>query len=173
MTSAFRIRSVVGLLPSALAWCVLTSGVTTAQRQRLPTPELFPPELSTDRVQTTLLEVRMAETEPARGLIQATVSNSDRKIYLHDVPVITNHDVMQARVVQADGRFNVAITLFSEGAVKMAKATAAHIGKPLAIIIDGEVVAALTVRSAISDQALITGDFTRAQAEKIATGLQR
>ena len=40
-----------------------------------------------------------------------------------------------------------------------------------AILIDGEVVMAPVIRSAISNSALITGTFTRADAERIADGI--
>ena len=123
--------------------------------------------------QPTTLEVRLAETTPASGLTEATLQGSGQKIYLHDMRVITNSDVLQARVVEDRGGFNVAITLTVEAASKMATATSAHTGRPLAIIVNGEVIAAPTVRGTIGDQALISGDFTRAEAERIASGLRR
>jgi len=57
------------------------------------------------------------------------------------------------------------------GAERMRQATAIHLGHPVAILIDGEVVIAPIVRSAISDSAAITGDYTRAEAERIASGV--
>jgi preprotein translocase subunit SecD len=130
-------------------------------------------EVITDRIQTTLLEVRLAETEPAVGLGAATVLKSDSKVYLHDVAVVTNNDVVQARVVERSGQFGIAITLTPGGAARMASATSGHLGRPLAIIVNGEVIAAPTVRGQIGNEALITGNFTRAEAEHLAAGLQR
>jgi preprotein translocase subunit SecD len=135
--------------------------------------EQFRPEVNTDRIQTTVLEVRLAETEPATGLGAATVLNSDAKIYLHDERVVTNNDVVQARVVEGNGQFSIAITLTPSGAARMASATSGHMGRPLAIIVNGEVIAAPTVRGQIGSEALITGDFTRADAEHIVAGLER
>ena len=43
----------------------------------------------------------------------------------------------------------------------MRQATAAHIGRPMAILIDGEVVTTPTVRGAVSDSAWINGDYMR------------
>src|ERR1700730_1975918 len=56
-----------------------------AQSRRAVTPaaDLATFEVNTDRIQTTLLEVRLAETEPATGLDAATVLSSNNKVYLH------------------------------------------------------------------------------------------
>ena len=53
----------------------------------------------------------------------------------------------------------------------MRRATANHLGKPLAVLIDGEVVMAPTLRSPVSDSALISGDFSQAEAERIVNGI--
>jgi preprotein translocase subunit SecD len=71
------------------------------------------------------------------------------------------------------GQFNVALTLSPQGAAKMAAATSGHSDRPIAVIINGEVVTAPTVRGQINEQVLITGDFTREEANRIAGGLQR
>jgi preprotein translocase subunit SecD len=53
----------------------------------------------------------------------------------------------------------------------MRQATANHIGRPLAILIDGEVITAPVVRGPISTSALISGDYTRAEADRIVNGI--
>jgi transposase len=68
-------------------------------------------------------------------------------------------------------RFGVSVQFLEAGAQRMRQATAAHLGRPLAILIDGEVVAAPVVRSEIGHAAVISGDFTRADAERIADGI--
>jgi preprotein translocase subunit SecD len=133
----------------------------------------FKAELTADRIQSTLLEIRLAEGAPAPGLTQATIQNSTERVYLHDMPVVTNNDVLQARLTESDGHFSIAVRFSPEGAAKMATATTAHIGRPLAVIVNGEVIAAPTVRAVIADQAVISGNFTRTEAENIASGLQR
>ncbi len=144
-----------------------------SRRAVVPAAEFTTFEVNTDRIQTTLLEVRLAEREPATGLNAATVLHSDSKIYLHDERVITNNDVVQAHVVEGGGQFSVAITLTPGGAARMATATSTHVGKPLAIIVNGDVIAAPTVRGQIGNEAVINGNFTRVEAERIAAGLQR
>jgi preprotein translocase subunit SecD len=65
------------------------------------------------------------------------------------------------------------VTFNGAGAAKMARATASQLNKPVAILINGRVIAAPTVRAQITDQAVISGDFDRSQASAIATGLTR
>lgn len=57
------------------------------------------------------------------------------------------------------------------GAEKMQAATAKHIGKPMAVLLDGQVIMAPVVRSPISTSAVITGNFTRSEAEKVVNGI--
>jgi len=118
-------------------------------------------------------EVRLAEEAPAPGLREVVIAGTDRKIYLHAEPIAVNGDIVEARVVPGDGAstFGVAVTLNTEGGAKMRSATQDHIGRPVAILIDGEVIAVPTVRSAVSASAMISGNFTRAEAERIVAGI--
>lgn len=118
-------------------------------------------------------EVRLAEDHPAPGLTEAPMEGSDRIVYLHDEILVSNDDIVQSSVIQGDApsRFGVAVQFNTAGARKMRQATANHIGRPVAILIDGDVVAAPVVRTAISTSAVISGDFTQAEAERIVNGI--
>ena len=118
-------------------------------------------------------EVRLAEEAPAAGLHEVTVTTAGRAIYLHQEVVVTNSDIAQAKVVPGDGpsSFGVEVTFSTAGADEMRRATQGHVGKPVAILIDGKVVAVPTLRSPISQSAVISGDFTRGEAERIANGM--
>jgi preprotein translocase subunit SecD len=119
-------------------------------------------------------EVRLGEDSPAPGLREAKVSGSDRLVYLHDEVIVTNGDIAVARVVPGPGlsEYSVGIEFKASGAEKMRAATGSHIGKLLAILLDGQVVMAPVLRSPISASARITGNFTRPQAERIVNGIQ-
>jgi TonB family protein len=118
------------------------------------------------------LEIRLAEATPSAGLTAATVDGTGQAIYLQTSALVTASDVTQARVMETEGgRFSVDVTLSDEASQRMSRATAAHIGKPVAIMLDGRVVAAPVVRSPIGRSALLTGNFTRAQAEAIVSRL--
>ena len=121
--------------------------------------------------QQARFEVRSAENAPGPGLTEATVSDSAQKVYLHDGAVVTGQDVTAATVEANGALFSVAIRFTAQGAEKMAAATRSHLGRPLAIVLDGKVISAPTVRATISDAAVITGRHTREEAERISAAI--
>jgi preprotein translocase subunit SecD len=104
--------------------------------------------------------------------VVAQGADSGRVIYLHPEIVVDNDDIAQSWVLQ-DGadRFGVSVQFLPAGAERMRQATATHVGRPMAMLIDGAVVMAPVVRSPISDSAVISGNFTQAEAERIADGM--
>jgi hypothetical protein len=127
----------------------------------------------TAAVATVRFEVRLAEENPAAGLREATIAGTTRTIYLHGESVVTNGDIAEAQVIEGDGTspFSVSVSFTSEGAAKMLRATQDHIGRPVAILINGDVVMAPVVRSAITTSANINGDFTKSEVERIVAGI--
>jgi len=117
-------------------------------------------------------EVRLAENQPVQGLVVAQVNDSGRLIYLHPEIVVSNDDIAQSWVVEdPPGRFGVAVQFVPAGAERMQQATEGHVGRPMAVLVDGRVVMAPVIRSRISESAVITGNFTQAEAERIADGI--
>ncbi|HEX3701783.1 MAG TPA: hypothetical protein VHU82_00535 [Vicinamibacterales bacterium] len=126
-----------------------------------------------DEAQTSTLEVRLAERRPGAGLSEATVQGSGEKVYLYPDVIITNADVVSAHVIPGDrpGTFNVGIMFSPEGSAKIEKATQAHLNGPLAILVNGRVISAPTLRSQIRGSAVVTGDLTGAEASALAASL--
>jgi preprotein translocase subunit SecD len=135
--------------------------------------QIWPQGGATLQAAAVRFEVRLAEDGPMAGLQEARISGSDRVVYLHQEILVTNSDIAQSRVIQGDGpsRFGVSVEFNAAGAQKMRQATANHIGKPVAILIDGEVVATPVLRGPISTLAVMSGDYTRAEAERIVNGM--
>jgi hypothetical protein len=115
-------------------------------------------------------EVRLAQDVPGPGLREVNVS-TDRSIYLHEEAIVTNSDISAARVIHVGDTYNVGIEFNRAGAQKMREATEKHIGKPIAILLDGQVVMAPVLRQPIDTSAEITNSFTKAEAEKVAHGI--
>jgi preprotein translocase subunit SecD len=127
-----------------------------------------------DVIAAVRLEIRLAETRPAPGLREAVMALSGDRIYIHeDAVVLTNSDIVQANVVPGStpSTFSITVTFTRDGSSRMYRATQEHIGRPIAILIDGQVVAAPVVRSAISASAVISGNFTRAEGDRIVAGI--
>jgi hypothetical protein len=119
-------------------------------------------------------EVRLADTAFSPGLREARVAGSSRVVYLHQEIIATNDDISDSQVIGGEtaSRFGVGVTFNAAGAEKMRQTTARHVGELIAILIDGEVIATPRLRAPISASAVISGDFTRTEAERIANGMR-
>jgi hypothetical protein len=126
-----------------------------------------------DVIAAVRFEARLAEETPASGLQAVVMGDAGRTIYLHPHPIVTNGDIARAEVRPGDGAspFAVEVTFNAGGAAKISQATHSHIGKPLAILIDGKLVAAPVLRSPIATSAVINGNFTKAEADRIVAGM--
>ena len=157
-------------LVSALAVLLLViTGTAAAVLSALP---LDLPALGLQSA--TALEVRLAESSPAAGLVEAAVEGSDRKVYLRPGSIVTSADVTGARVIDAGGgRYSVGVAFSAPASDRLAESTKIHVGRPVAILLNGRVIAAPIVRSMIRDSAVISGDFSKEEAERIAAGLGR
>lgn len=118
-------------------------------------------------------ELRRAEREPTRELVEAVVVKSGERVYLHKEALVTNSDIVEARVVRGFtlGDFSIDLTFTTEASERVANATGQHIGRPIAILLDGKVVAAPIVMERFSDKAQISGSFKKEEAERIANGI--
>ena len=118
-------------------------------------------------------ELRLAQKTAAKGLTPAVQPSINRRIYLHPTAIVTHRDVVEARAVRGrfDPSFNVEVKFTAEGSRRLANATRRHVGRPVAILINGRVVAAPVLKGVISDTAMISGTFTRQEAERLAAEL--
>ena len=157
-------------LVSALAVLVLViTGTAAAVLSALPVDL---PALGLQNA--TALEVRLAESAPAAGLVEAVVQGSNQKIYMQPASIVTSADVTSAQVIDAGGgRYSVGVAFTAPASNRLAESTKIHMGRPVAILLNGRVIAAPVVRSMIRDSAVISGDFTKAEADRIASGFGR
>jgi preprotein translocase subunit SecD len=117
-------------------------------------------------------EIRLAEEQPIPGLTVARVADSGALIYLHPEIVVNNDDIVRSSVVEnSAGEFGVSVELSPSGTERIRQATASHVGQPVAVMVDGKVVTAPVLRSPIGSSALISGSYTRAEADAIAEGI--
>ena len=130
-------------------------------------PGNLPPD-KPDEKPRVKIEFRLAEAAPAEGLTEATEVGTNKKVYLHKTAGLTNSDIDRAKLGKdADGKPVVELSFTKDGGKKMAKMTGDHIGKSLAILIDGKVIMAPRINDPISDHAMIDGRFTNEEASKL------
>jgi len=130
------------------------------------------PGLRATEQKAVKVEFRRAESEPAKGLKEAKVEGRNEKVYLHDKAELTNEDIASANVEEVELRGVALEFRFTRaGQKKLAKLTEEHLNKPLAILVDGSVIAAPIIRSKLTDRAVISGKFKRAELERIAKSL--
>ena len=121
------------------------------------------------------VEFRIAEEQPAPGLAEMVVRGGNRKVYVHGEALLTNADIESASLAPAAGGAGapqIEIVFTKAGEAKFTSATARSVGRPLAILIDGEVISAPVVRETVyGHRAVISGAFSREEAQRIADGL--
>jgi len=122
------------------------------------------------------IEVRAAETEPGEGLEEVDYSawGHTETFYLHDEVFLTESDIRSASVVAWKEFPAVEVLLTEKGRDIFADATGRHIGKRLAILVNGRLACVPIVRDTIQEgKILINGDFSEEKARDIAEALTR
>jgi len=83
--------------------------------------------------------------------------------------IITGRDLRSARRSQDEyGMPNVQFDLVPSAADKFGNYTSSHIGTPMAIVLDGNVMSAPTIRAKITDSGVIEGNYSVEEAEDLA-----
>jgi len=125
-------------------------------------------------VKKVTVEFRFAETTPAQGLTEYTLSQSGEKFYLHQEVVMSNKEIDNAMVDEWQGRPVVRLILTAEGKEKFAQLTADNINRHMAILVNGKLVTVPRINAPITQgMALINGDFTEKEAEHIVARLKK
>lgn len=126
-------------------------------------------------VSTGRVEFRLAEIEPGPGLIEAKVDSPLRVVYLHPDAMITNKDIIEARVREEPnilGQYEVIVVFTRKGAERMAIATKENRGL-LVVLFDGKVILAMGITRQIRGRASISGPHTKKDAEDLAAMLNK
>jgi preprotein translocase subunit SecD len=88
-------------------------------------------------------------------------------------PVVSGRDLRNARpALDENNRPAVSFSLKSDGASRFGSFTRGHIGRQLAIVLDGRVESAPVIEGAISDEGRISGNFTQQEAADLALKLR-
>lgn len=87
--------------------------------------------------------------------------------------VLIDQTGLESAEVSTDnlGRPQITIRFNANGAKHLAEATRNNINKRMAIIVDGKLYSAPTIKSEISESAVITGSFSKEEAKDLAAKL--
>jgi preprotein translocase subunit SecD len=117
------------------------------------------------------VEFRRAETAAAEGLTEAAVAGTKDKVYLHGTADLTGADVASAKVVGDAKSPTIEIAFTEAGAKKAAKLSGDHADKPVAVVVDGKVLAAPVVRARLGATIRVSGNFSEEEAAKLVKAL--
>jgi preprotein translocase subunit SecD len=107
------------------------------------------------------LELRLAESSPAPGLVPAPVYGQGKTVYLRAETQLSSRDI--ARVEALKTRIGkgliLQVWLTRAGASRIKEATGHHIGDSLAVLIDSVVVAVPIIQQAIGGDPTLPNDI--------------
>lgn len=122
------------------------------------------------------VEIRAAATSAVSGWQQMTAPNGSAIWVAPDVP-LTSRDIARAEArTDPDAGPSVAIVLTDAGAQKMAALSAAQANKPIALLLDGNVIWAPVVRGAIGKEVRLTGGnggLTKTQIDRLIASFKQ
>jgi len=121
------------------------------------------------------IEFRVAYTPEMSpgGARVVDIPFKNKRLYLDTTAKLTSEIVstVKAAADEATNKPIILIEFTKDGAAKMIEFTKRHLGKKLAILVDGKVISAPTMQSPISSMAVITGNFSKEEAERIVDGI--
>jgi preprotein translocase subunit SecD len=129
-----------------------------------------------EKPQPVSVEFRLADRTPAEGLTEMVFSGWGQKdtFYLHNEVLLSEEDIGVASVTTEQESPAVAIRFSQVGTKKFADVTGSNIGRHLGMVVDGSLLSAPLIRDTITvGRAIITGDMSEQEAQRIADGLNR
>jgi preprotein translocase subunit SecD len=123
-----------------------------------------------------------AEAEEAAGADKVVLPYDEREkgapvqrrkfVVLERTPIVTGEDIRDARAIPSSNpesnNYEVMFSLRPDGAVKLQSWTRVNINNYMAIILNKEVRSIAYITTEISDSGVITGRYTKEQAEDVA-----
>jgi len=123
-----------------------------------------------------VLDAPSAKADPMTVVQPAVDAKAAETLYVQKKVLLDQTDLKSASVItnQPAGKLRIDITFTDAGAKRFAKVTHQNIGKRLAIIIDGRLYSAPTIRSEIRDgKAQIDGNFSEVEVQDLAAKINQ
>jgi len=119
--------------------------------------------------------IRLAETVPTKGYKKVKVRGRDTTIYIAQEDALTQNDVEIASLEDFKEFIGLRLVFTKAGKEKLASISSAHLSKPLAVLLNGEVVSAPVVRMKLltgKGGVLIQGSFSRQEIEALVGSIK-
>jgi RNA polymerase sigma factor (sigma-70 family) len=123
-----------------------------------------------------VLNAPSAKADPMTIVQPDADAKAAETLYVQKKVLLDQTDLKSASVItnQPAGKLRIDITFTDAGAKRFAKVTRQNIGKRLAIIIDGRLYSAPTIRAEIRDgKAEVSGNFSEAEANDLAAKINQ
>ena len=120
------------------------------------------------------VEFRHAQDDAAPGFTKRKIEGTTDTVYVQDNAgfVPTPDDISEARAAIDERMKHAILVRFTEpGSEKMGLLTGGWVGKRLAFLVDGKVISSRPLNAKITDVAMITGEFTEFEVDRIARSL--
>jgi preprotein translocase subunit SecD len=130
-------------------------------------------ELSSNQTGKIKFELRLASHEKVNGWKSVPGSAwMKNNVWISPEVTLTNADLAKAWPEPYGGTFRVGLLLTAEGGLKLARLTKSHVGKSLAVMIDGQVVSAPGILAEINaGRAFIPCSLNEEEARSLAKGI--
>jgi len=123
-----------------------------------------------------VLDAPSAKADPMTAVRPGADAKATETLYVQKKVLLDQTDLKSASVItnQPAGKPRIDITFTDTGAKRFAKVTRQNIGKRLAIIIDGRLYSAPTIKSEVQGGLVqITGNFSVQEAQDLATKINQ
>jgi preprotein translocase subunit SecD len=128
----------------------------------------------------TILTTKQLELQQARSEFEGVEANAAPVGIVNPLTGLPFETVVTGAALAAaaeqydtqTGQWNIVFELNETGSDIFGPFTAEHVGEPMAIVLDGEVLSAPVIQSQLTDGGRITGDFDQISAQRLALQLR-
>jgi len=117
-----------------------------------------------------VLQFRLVEDKEGPDTVAMKLKGKDETLHVNKQVLLNALDVESARATHdaVRGTPNISLNFTRDGAKKFAEVTAKNVNRKLAIIVDGQLLSAPIIRTAIEGgKAIIEGDFKLKEAQEL------
>ncbi len=120
------------------------------------------------------LEFRVADDEPAEGLIESVFAITGETFYLHAEPMFDESGIDSAYLMRGGENPLIGIILNKDAAESFEKVTGENVGKRTAILVNGKLVSVPKIRAAIpGGRAMLTSGSDLEETKRIIKSLNK